>query len=162
MLRRGVLRSDDRLPGVLPGRLLLTRPRTVLFVCVENACRSLLAEAFFNEVPTPGWRAISAGTAPARAPNPRAVAALRDAGVATPRHPPRALTSALLRSADRLVTMGCLPAGGCPAGRAGVVPVDWGLPDPATLDEAGFRAVVGTIRRNVDGLRTELAGEHRR
>src|SRR5215469_3422971 len=81
---RGLLRRDrDRVrseglpPRVLQG-LLLTR--TVLFVCVENAARSLMAEAFFNADPPEGWRAISAGTEPAPRPNGRTGPMLREVG----------------------------------------------------------------------------------
>ncbi|HEY6238551.1 MAG TPA: arsenate reductase ArsC, partial [Thermoplasmata archaeon] len=40
-----------------------------LFVCVENAGRSLMAEALFNAHAPPGWVGRSAGTAPAAAPH---------------------------------------------------------------------------------------------
>lgn len=35
--------------------------RTVLFVCVENSFRSVVAEAYFNRYAAGGWRAVSAG-----------------------------------------------------------------------------------------------------
>ena len=38
--------------------------RTILFVCVENAGRSQMAEGFFNKYAPKGNRAISAGTKP--------------------------------------------------------------------------------------------------
>lgn len=131
--------------------------RTVLFICVENACRSLMAEAIFNARAPPGWRAESAGTEPARAPDRRVAGMLAEIGVKAPRHPPRLLTEAMLGAATRRVTMGCLDRAGCPTwlGAAGVE--DWALPDPARLDDPGFRAVRDTIRRRVAGLRRELA-----
>ena len=64
--------------------------RTVLFVCVENAARSLMAEAMFNANPPAGWRATSAGTQPAAAPNPRTGPMLREVGLELPPHPPAA------------------------------------------------------------------------
>ena len=60
---QAVLRPVEVRPGLLR-RLLLTAPRIVLFVCVENAARSLMAESVFNADPAPGWRATSAGTRP--------------------------------------------------------------------------------------------------
>ncbi len=135
----------------------MTGQATVLFVCVENACRSLMAEAIFNANPPPGWRAVSAGTEPAAAPNPRTGPMLREVGVALPPHAPQPLTEELARGAAVRVTMGCLDHASCPAHlrRAGVV--DWGLPDPARLDDAGFRRVRDEITRRVRALARELA-----
>ncbi|EQD31231.1 Protein-tyrosine phosphatase, low molecular weight, partial [mine drainage metagenome] len=52
--------------------------RTVLFVCVENACRSLMAEAFFGREAPKGWSGHSAGTEPAPCPNPRTAPMLKE------------------------------------------------------------------------------------
>jgi len=48
--------------------------KNVLFVCVENSCRSQMAEAFFNSLAPSGLRATSAGTKPSEGVNPQAVA----------------------------------------------------------------------------------------
>lgn len=61
----------------------------VLFISVENAGRSLMAEACFNADPPPGWHAVSAGTRPAAAPNPRTQAMLQEVGLSMPGHPPQ-------------------------------------------------------------------------
>jgi len=131
--------------------------KTVLFVCVENACRSLMAEAMFNRNPTRGWRAISAGTLPASAPNPRTESMLREVELELPSHPPQRLTDEMLSAAGAVVTMGCLDSASCPA-RLKVVEVrDWALPDPATLDDAGFRQLRRELQTRVERLRRELA-----
>jgi len=136
--------------------------RTVLFICVENSCRSLMAEAIFNADPPTGWRATSAGTRPAAAPNPRTGPMLAELGLALPDHPPRLLSPELMDEAKIRVTMGCMDDASCPA-RLKVLEVrDWSLEDPAKLDDAGFQRVRDRLVLLVRGLRTELALSDRR
>ncbi|MCI4348598.1 MAG: arsenate reductase ArsC [Thermoplasmata archaeon] len=130
--------------------------RRVLFVCVGNAGRSLMAEALFNAEAPPGWRATSAGTRPAAAPNPRTGPLLRELGLELPNHSPQALTDEAMRSATIAVTMGCLDDASCPARLRDAHPQDWGLPDPAHLDEAGFRAVRDELRTRIRKLIVEI------
>ena len=136
--------------------------KTVLFICVENACRSLMAEAMFTRNPAAGWRAISAGTQPAKAANPRTEGMLREIGLELPPHPPQLLTNEMMTASKVVVTMGCLDSASCPA-RLKVLKVrDWALPDPALLDDAGFRRVRQDLQSRVEGLRRELALENKR
>ncbi len=138
-------------------------PNTVLFVCVENACRSLMAEAMFNAHPPPEWRATSAGTQPAAAPNPRTERMLHEIGLELPPHPPQLLTEEMMRGARHVITMGCLDSASCPARLRTMEVQDWALPDPAPLDDAGFRRVRNDLRALVEGLRREIViGEARR
>lgn len=136
--------------------------RTVLFVCVENASRSLMAEAMFNSNRLPGWQAISAGTEPATTPNPRTQEMLREIGLELPRHPPQLLTDEMMATSRVTVTMGCLDSESCPAKLKVIEVRDWALPDPARLDDAGFRQVRDDLRTRVEGLRRELALADRR
>jgi arsenate reductase (thioredoxin) len=136
--------------------------RSVLFVCVENACRSLMAESMFNARPPPGWVAASAGTQPASAPNPRTGPMLAELGLALPAHPPRELTESMLAESDVVVTMGCLDSASCPAHLRSIEVRDWALPDPARLDDAGFRRVRDDLGARVEGLRRELIVADRR
>jgi arsenate reductase len=131
--------------------------RWVLFVCVENSCRSLMAEAMFNAGPPSGWRSTSAGTRPAARVNPRTASMLREVGLELPPHPPQLLTPALLDRARRTVTMGCLSDASCPARLTATAPTDWALADPTTLDDEGFRLVRRELTRLVADLQTELA-----
>lgn len=130
--------------------------KLVLFICVENAGRSLMAEAIFNANPAPGWSATSAGTRPAAAAHPRTQTMLAEAGFSIPDHPPTSVTTELLDRAQVRVTMGCLDDASCPAHLKALELRDWQLEDPASLDDAGFRGVRDRIARLVRGLRTEL------
>jgi arsenate reductase (thioredoxin) len=130
--------------------------KVVLFICVENACRSLMAESMFNANPAPGWVATSAGTRPAVEPNPRTGPMLAEIGLALPPHAPQLLSIEMMDRARERITMGCLDDASCPA-RLKVVEVrDWALPDPARLDDTGFRQVRDRLVAHVRGLRTEL------
>jgi len=128
-----------------------------LFICVGNSGRSLMAEAMFNANPPEGWVAISAGTSPAAAANPRTGPMLRELGLDLPSHPPQLLTPEMMDTARVRITMGCLDDTSCPARLKTLELRDWSLPDPAHLDEEGFRHVRDRIAANVKGLRTELA-----
>lgn len=131
--------------------------RVVLFLCVENACRSLMAEAMFNRAPPTGWRAESAGTLPARGPNPRVAPMLREIGLTAPAHAPRAVTPEMLSNAGLRVTMGCLDDASCPA-RLHTLPVeDWALPDPARASDEEFRRIRDEIGVRVTQLARSLA-----
>lgn len=133
--------------------------RTVLFVCVENAGRSLMAEAIFNATAPAGWVAASAGTQPAAAANPRTREVLQEIGLELPDHPPQLLSTAMVDRAEMRITMGCLDQPSCPASLRGSVSEDWALPDPSRLDDAGFRRVRDEIVRRVSRLRTTLGNE---
>ena len=140
----------------------MTEPKTVLFICIGNSGRSLLAEAIFNAHPPEGWVAVSAGTKPAAAANPRTGGMLRELGLALPPHAPQLLTPEMMDSARVRVTMGCLDDASCPARLKTLELRDWALPDPATLDDDGFRKVRDRIVELVRGLRTELVLADRR
>ena len=131
--------------------------RTVLFICVENAARSLMAEAMFNARPPDGWRAASAGTRPAAAPNPRTGPMLREIGLDLPGHPPRSLSNEMMTEAAVRITMGCLDSASCPARLKTLPVVDWALPDPGKLDDAGFRGVRDDLAGRVARLCRDLA-----
>lgn len=160
-----MLHLDDLLPRrrwLLLLLLLRMSEKLVLFICVGNAGRSLIAEASFNANPAPGWRAVSAGTRPAAAPNPRTRTMLEEVGLRLPDHPPQLLLPALMDEARVRVTMGCLDDASCPAHLKALELRDWQLDDPAKLDDDGFRRVRENITRLVRGLRTELVLADRR
>jgi len=135
--------------------------RRVLFVCVENACRSLMAEAMFNGDPPAGWTAVSAGTSPAGAPHPRTARMLEELGLRAPDHAPQALTGEMIAGAQIRVTMGCLDSASCPARLKELEYLDWALPDPVPLDDNQFREVRDKLRCLVDGLVREIRSSER-
>ncbi len=112
---------------------MTTPVTTVLYVCVHNAGRSQMAEAFTNHLAQERGlpvRAISAGAVAGEQINPVAVAAMREAGVPMNGQQPKPLTPELAAEAHRIITMGCsVDAEACPA-RLRPNMEDWGLDDP--------------------------------
>ncbi len=132
--------------------------KTVLFVCVHNAGRSQMAEAFTNRVAEERGlpiRALSAGTVAGSEINPAAVTVMQEAGISMKGQHPRQLTQEMADGADRIVTMGCgVDADACPA-RIHLAE-DWGLDDPKGQPIETVRAIRDQIRERVEKLLAEL------
>ena len=128
---------------------------TVLFVCVHNAGRSRMAEAFFNQMAGGKFRAISAGTEPAERPHPEVVQAMRDVDVELPEGPGVRLTQEMTDAAVRVVGMGCAVEEACPALR---VPLeDWRLDDPKGKSPEEVAEIRDRIELRVRNLLGQLA-----
>ena len=126
----------------------------VLFVCVHNAGRSRMAEAFFNEFAAGRYRSLSAGTEPADRPHPEVVGAMREVGLEIPETPGQMLTQDLADSATRVIGMGCAVEEACPALR---VPLeDWELDDPKGKDADEVARIRDEIEMKVRNLITKL------
>lgn len=122
---------------------------TVLFVCVHNAGRSQMAAGFLRHLASDRFDVLSAGSLPADAINPVAVAAMAEVGIDIAGSQPRVLDEQEVRSADVVITMGCGDA--CPV-FPGIRYLDWDLDDPAGHDLDGVRAIRDDIRRHVEEL----------
>jgi arsenate reductase (thioredoxin) len=124
----------------------------VLFVCVHNAGRSVMAEALYNALAEGRGEARSAGTVPGGAPHPEVVEAMRESGIDVSGHRGELLTDEMVGSADRVITMGCaIDDAACPAILYADVE-DWGLPDPKGQPIERVREIRDEIRRRVKGL----------
>lgn len=126
--------------------------KRILFVCVENANRSQMAEAFAHIHGGDAVEALSAGSAPAGRINPKAVRFMAELGYDLSTHASKSLDE-IDGGFDAVVTMGC--GDNCPW-----VPArrreDWRLPDPKHLDDDGYRAVRDEISARVQRLLAEL------
>ncbi len=87
---------------------------------------------------------------------------LAEIAVSLPTHSPQTLTEGMMAEARVRVTMGCLDDASCPARLKDLELRDWNLPDPARLDDTGFRHVRDEIRDRVERLRRELVLSDRR
>ena len=134
--------------------------KTVLYVCVHNAGRSQMAEAFTNKLAGErglAVRGLSAGTVAGEAINPTAVAVMQEIGISMAGQAPKQLTQELADSADRVITMGCgVDAAACPARIH--LSEDWGLDDPKGRSIEKVRAIRDEIKTRVEALLTEVGG----
>ena len=126
---------------------------TVLFICVHNAGRSQMAEAFFNKMNEGRHSGISAGSNPASQVNPVVVEAMKEVGIDISSRKPKKLDKGMILGADLAITMGC-GEDACP-----VVPNelrDWDLEDPQGKSIEVIRGIRDEIKRRVEALLKEL------
>lgn len=134
----------------------------ILFLCTGNSCRSQMAEGFARSLGGDTVAVRSAGIE-AHGQNPRAVAAMAEAGIDITAQPSSVLTDDDLHWADVVVTVCGHADEQCPVLPASVRRVHWPLPDPARADgdeaaiTAEFRAVRDDIQARVRALLAEEA-----
>ncbi|TMI21994.1 arsenate reductase ArsC [Candidatus Bathyarchaeota archaeon] len=121
----------------------------ILFVCVENAGRSQMAQAFAEKF---GLRASSAGTVPSSLVNPVVVEAMRKRGIDLSRKSPKMLTSDMINYARLVITMGCSVEEACPKPIVAAMQkklVDWNLDDPKGRSIEEVRKIRNEIEKKV-------------
>ena len=117
-----------------------------LFVCVENSCRSQLAEAFARIYGGDDVEAYSAGSRPSGIVNPKAIESMREIGYDLSKHKSKSLDELPDVKWDFVATMGC--GDECPFIRA-ARREDWGIPDPKDMSAEDFRRVRDQIAEKV-------------
>ena len=111
------------------GKSKLKSEKIILFVCVENAGRSQMAEGFFNKSPPEGYRAVSAGTKPVSQINPVVIDVMREVGIDISNQKSKEITEDMMRNSFKTVNMGCMDKESCPTIFLPNV-IDWNLEDP--------------------------------
>lgn len=127
---------------------------TVLFVCLQNAGRSQMSQALFEQSAEGQHRALSAGTTPADNLHPEVLEVMRELGIDLSDRRPRLLTRELAEQADVVVTMGC--GDQCPF-IPGKRYIDWELRDPSGQPIEEVRAIRDEISHRVRELISTLA-----
>ncbi|MFQ5588795.1 MAG: arsenate reductase ArsC, partial [Nitrospiria bacterium] len=120
--------------------------KTVLFVCVENACRSQMAEGFARMLGAYCITPYSAGSRPSGKVNEKAIAAMLAVGYNMRTHVSKGLDAVPAIEYDHVITMGC--GGACPAVRA-KQREDWEIPDPKGMPPERFAEIRDLVRRKV-------------
>ena len=128
--------------------------KKILFVCVHNAGRSQIAEAFFNHYAKGKAQAFSAGTHYASRIDPTVVEAMAERGIDISNKRPKILTLEMLGVADKVISMGCGVEGVCPA--TFVPTEDWQLEDPEGKPIEQVRAIRDEIEAKVKTLIEEI------
>jgi arsenate reductase (thioredoxin) len=125
--------------------------KKVLFVCIENAGRSQMAEAFAKKYGADKFVVSSAGNKPAENVNPIVVKVMKEKGIDISANKPKLITAKMAMDQDLIVTMGCNDQGVCP-GPFFKPNVDWSLEDPKGKSVEKVREIRDEIEKKVKQL----------
>jgi protein-tyrosine-phosphatase len=120
--------------------------KKLLFVCVENSCRSQMAEAFAHIHGGADVEAFSAGSRPSGVVNPKAIESMKEVGYDLSNNESKSLDDLPDLKWDFVATMGC--GDECPFIRA-ERREDWQIPDPKNMDSEEFKEVRNMIEEKV-------------
>ena len=126
-------------------------PENILFLCVENAGRSQMAEAFFRKFAPKRFNVSSAGTTPSSQLNPLVIQVMKEIGIDMVSQQPKLLSDSMIEHSSKTVNMGCMDKESCPSLFVKDV-LDWNISDPKekSLDEV--RKIRDTIKSEVLNL----------
>jgi protein-tyrosine-phosphatase len=131
-----------------------TRPRPqVVFACVRNGGRSVIARVLTEHYAGDQVTALSAGTQPGERIHPEVAEVLEELGLDTSRERPTLLTRDTVAASTLAITLGCGEQ--CPY-VPGVRYVDWPVADPGGQDAATVRGIVRDLDGRVRALLVEL------
>ena len=120
----------------------------VLFVCVENAGRSQMAEAFFRKYAPAKYNVISAGTTPSSQLNPVVVEVMKEVGIDMTQQSPKTLSDEMIENSSKTINMGCMDKESCPALFVKDV-LDWNISDPKEKSIDDVREIRDQILKEV-------------
>src|SRR5688500_18358014 len=129
--------------------------KTILFVCVENAGRSQMAEGFFKKYAPNGFKTLSAGTKPVYHLNPVVVEAMKEVGIDIRKQRSKELTDEMIRHSDKVVNMGCMDKNFCPTIWLPKV-IEWNLEDPKGKSIEEVREIRDEIEKRVKEIVAEI------
>lgn len=122
--------------------------KKILFVCVENAGRSQMAEAFFKKFMPKGFEVISAGTKPSDKVNPIVLQAMTEIGIDMKNQIPKTISQQIISGSEKAVNMGCIDKESCPALFLKDI-LDWQIPDPKGKPIEQVREIRDQIKSKV-------------
>jgi len=129
--------------------------KKVLFVCVENAGRSQMAEGFFRKYSPKGYFPISAGTRPTPEVNPVAVQIMKEVGIDISKQKPKTFSDEMIKDSYKIVNMGCMDRESCPVLLMNNL-IDWNIEDPKGKSLERVRKIRNEIEIKVRELVTNL------
>ena len=136
----------------------MTEPKNILFVCVENAGRSQMAEAFFKKYAKNQFHVISAGTSPSSHLNPVVVSVMNELGIDLKNQKPQLLSSSMIKNSNKTVNMGCMDKESCPSLFVKDVD-DWNIEDPKGKSIEDVRKIRDQIKNDVLNLLNSIESD---
>jgi arsenate reductase len=125
----------------------------IVFVCVENAGRSQMAQGFAEAFGKGRLEVYSAGSRPSSQINPLAIEVMKEKNIDLSERRPKGLNDLPPVEMDYLVTMGCEET--CPAVRAKKI-IEWQIPDPKGKPIDEVRRIRDVLEARVKGLLEEV------
>ena len=132
--------------------------KNILFVCVENAGRSQMAEAFFKKFAKNRFNVISAGTSPSSNLNPIVVSVMEEIGIDLKNQNPQLLSSSMIENSNKTVNMGCMDKESCPSLFVKEVE-NWNIDDPKGKSIEDVRKIRDQIEKDVLNLLDSLESD---
>ena len=132
--------------------------KNVLFVCVENAGRSQMAEAFFKKFAKNRFNVISAGTSPSSNLNSIVVSVMEEIGIDLKNQNPQLLSSSMIENSNKTVNMGCMDKESCPSLFVKDVE-NWNIDDPKGKSIEDVRKIRDQIEKDVLNLLDSLESD---
>ena len=129
--------------------------KKILFVCVENAGRSQIAEGFFRKYAPDGFVAVSAGTKPVNNLNPIVVEVMKEIGIDISQQKSKLISNEMIDESESVVNMGCMDKESCPALFVEDI-ADWGIEDPKGKSIEQVRIIRDTIESKIKELVANL------
>ena len=129
--------------------------KSVLFVCVQNAGRSQMAEGFFKKYAPKEYEGISAGTMPVSEINPLAVEVMREVDVDISGQKSKEITEDMIRNSSKIVNMGCMDKVSCPTLFLQNL-LDWNIEDPKDKQIEKVREIRNEIEQRVKELVADI------
>jgi arsenate reductase len=129
--------------------------KTVLFVCVENAGRSHMAEGLFRKYAPRGYLTVSAGTKPSGEINPTVIQAMRELGVDIIKQKSKIITEDMIKNSSIRVNMGCMEKESCPTLFIHNL-LEWRIEDPKGKSIEKVREIRDDIEKRVRQLAADL------
>jgi len=126
-------------------------PKNVLFVCVENAGRSQMAEAFFRKFTPKDINVSSAGTTPSSHLNPIVIQVMKEIGIDMVNQQPKILSNSMIENSSKTVNMGCMDKESCPSLFVKDV-LNWNISDPKEKSLNEVREIRDKIKSEVLNL----------
>lgn len=129
--------------------------KSVLFVCVQNAGRSQMAEGFFKKYAPKEYEGISAGTMPVSEINPLAVEVMREVDIDISGQNSKEITEDMIRNSSKIVNMGCIDKVSCPTLFLQNL-LDWNIEDPKDKQIEKVREIRDEIEQRVKELVADI------
>ncbi len=127
--------------------------KKILFVCVENAGRSQMAQGFAEAFGKGRVKVYSAGSRPASHINPLAIEVMKEKYIDLSGRLPKGLDDLPPVEMDYLVTMGCEET--CPTVPARKI-IEWQIPDPKGKPIDEIRRIRNLVEEKVRTLLEEV------